>query len=237
MYKENQKNSIRNLDIENRLIAKSYALVGLGILISSLIYIISIISPYIRYILYKNIGIILLCDFAITLIIIPSIYRIRTISYSTILSLYVINTFIRGLFLAYILQSFTIRSVITIFLTTCSFFASAAIYGHYTNKNLIKYNNLIIPSLIAILIVEIINIFLGSNTLQFLISLIIIPIMILMIAINAQTMTIIFKDENIDEENREILSKLTILLALKLYAAFINIFINLLELLGEKKKE
>jgi FtsH-binding integral membrane protein len=100
-------------------------------------------------------------------------------------------------------------------------------YGYFTKKDLSGFGSLLLVGLIAIIIASIINIFVGSTVFQMVISAIAILVFLGLTAYDTQRIR-----EEVSIENNGIAE---IRGALSLYLNFINLFLSLLQLFGEKK--
>jgi len=102
------------------------------------------------------------------------------------------------------------------------------VYGYFTKKDLSSVGQFMIVGLIAIIIASIVNIFVGSSVLTTVISALAIIIFLGLTAYDTQRIREMVSF-NREEDNAEVSG------ALSLYMNFINIFINLLQLFGDKK--
>jgi FtsH-binding integral membrane protein len=137
-------------------------------------------------------------------------------------------SFIYGLSFSPILALYTATSVINIFLATTVIFASLALYGYTTKRDLKPLGMFLFAGVIGLLVVGLINIFLIKATLlQMVLSSFAVLIFSGLVAVDVQ---------NIKENYNpyEDMTKVQVIGALQLYLNFINIFINLLQLFGNK---
>jgi FtsH-binding integral membrane protein len=100
-------------------------------------------------------------------------------------------------------------------------------YGYFTKKDLSEFGSLLLVGLIAVVIASVINIFVGSTIFQMVISAIAILVFLGLTAYDTQRIR-----EEVSMEND---GGAEIRGALSLYLNFINLFLNLLQLFGEKK--
>jgi FtsH-binding integral membrane protein len=132
-----------------------------------------------------------------------------------------------GLSFATIFAVFQMGSIITAFMGAAVLFGVMSFYGYFTKKNLDSLGQFMFVGLIAIIIASIINIFIGSTVFQMVISALAIVIFLGLTAYDTQKIReSLFYDETGIAE---------ITGALTLYLDFINIFLSLLQLFGEKK--
>jgi uncharacterized protein len=132
-----------------------------------------------------------------------------------------------GLSFATIFAVFQMGSIITAFMGAAVLFGVMSFYGYFTKTNLDTMGQFMFIGLIAIVIASIINIFIGSTVFQMVISALAIIIFLGLTAYDTQKIReMLFYDETGTAE---------VTGALTLYLDFINIFLSLLQLFGEKK--
>jgi len=132
-----------------------------------------------------------------------------------------------GLSFATIFAVFQMGSIITAFMGAAVLFGVMSFYGYFTKTNLDTMGQFMFVGLIAIVIASIINIFIGSTVFQMVISALAIIIFLGLTAYDTQKIReMLFYDETGTAE---------VTGALTLYLDFINIFLSLLQLFGEKK--
>lgn len=132
-----------------------------------------------------------------------------------------------GLSFATIFVVYTLGSVFTAFMGASVLFGTMSVYGYFTKQSLDSIGKLCFVGLIAIIIASIINIFIGSTIMQMVISAIAIVIFLGLTAYDTQQI----REELMYEGDY----KAEVTGALTLYLDFINIFLSLLQLFGEKK--
>ena len=135
-----------------------------------------------------------------------------------------------GLSLAVIFAVYTMASIFSAFMGAAVLFGVMSFYGYFTKTNLDTIGKYAFIGLVAIVIVSIINLFIGSSMLQMVVSAIAIPIFLALTAYDTQTIR-----EQISEGDEN--TPVEVLGALSLYLNFINLFISLLQLFGVKKDD
>lgn len=139
---------------------------------------------------------------------------------------------VMGASLSIFFMMFKIGSIFQIFFITSATFAVMSVYGYTTNKDLSSLGSFLLMGVIGLVIAGIINIFLQSPVMTFVISCIAVLVFTVLVAVDTQQLKEVYYSKFGDERE-----KLGILGALNLYMDFINIFINLLQLLGEKNSD
>ena len=132
-----------------------------------------------------------------------------------------------GLSFATIFAIFTMGSIVSAFMGAAILFGTMSIYGYFTKRSLDSLGQFMFIGLIAIVIASIVNIFIGSTVMQMVISALAIIIFLGLTAYDTQK---IREDLSVDTTPAaEVRGALT------LYMDFINLFINLLQLFGDRK--
>jgi hypothetical protein len=139
-----------------------------------------------------------------------------------------------GLSMAWIFQVFTGVSIASTFLITAIAFAGLSLYGYVTKRDLSAMGTFLMMGLIGLLVAMVVNIFLASSALAFAISVIGVLIFAGLTAFDTQNIknTYIAHAQAMDQEW---LGKAAIMGALNLYLDFINLFMFLLQFLGNRE--
>lgn len=132
-----------------------------------------------------------------------------------------------GLSFATIFAVFNMGSIVSAFMGAAILFGVMSAYGYFTKKDLSGLGSLLFVGLIAIIIASIVNIFIGSTIMQMVISALAIIIFLGLTAYDTQQIR--------EELSVEATPAAEVRGALTLYMDFINLFINLLQLFGERK--
>jgi FtsH-binding integral membrane protein len=132
-----------------------------------------------------------------------------------------------GLSFAAIFAVFTMGSIVSAFMGAAILFGVMSGYGYFTKQSLDSLGKFMFVGLIAIIIASIVNIFIGSTVMQMVISALAIIIFLGLTAYDTQKIR--------EELSIETSDSAEVRGALTLYMDFINLFINLLQLFGDKK--
>ena len=132
-----------------------------------------------------------------------------------------------GLSFAMIFAVFTMGSIVSAFMGAAILFGVMSGYGYFTKQSLDSMGKFMIVGLIAIIIASIVNIFIGSTVMQMVISALAIIIFLGLTAYDTQKIR-----EELSVEASDVAE---VRGALTLYMDFINLFINLLQLFGDRK--
>ena len=142
-----------------------------------------------------------------------------------------IFTILMGLSLSWVLIVFTGVSVARVFFITSATFGAMSIYGYTTKRDLTKLGSFLMMGLIGIIIASLVNIFLKSTMMHFVISILGVLIFVGLTAYDTQKI----KNMYSASDTVEISGKKAIMGALTLYLDFINLFIMLLRLFGQRR--
>jgi FtsH-binding integral membrane protein len=132
-----------------------------------------------------------------------------------------------GLSFATIFLVYNMGSIVSAFMGGAVLFSVMSGYGYFTKKDLSGFGSLLLVGLIAIIIASVINVFVGSTVFQMVISAIAILVFLGLTAYDTQRIR-----QEVSMEND---GAAEIRGALSLYLNFINLFLSLLQLFGEKK--
>lgn len=150
--------------------------------------------------------------------------RIHKMSATTARITYLLYAFLTGLTFSSIFIVYKISSIMLVFLVTSILFLIFALIGHFTKIDLTKFGTILMMMLLGVLLCMVINIFLGNETFDIIISCVSVVIFLGFIAYDIQK---IKRLENyLPEEN------LAVIGAFELYLDFINIFLDLLRIFG-----
>ena len=136
-----------------------------------------------------------------------------------------------GLSLSSILLVYTGLSVTRVFFITSATFGAMSIYGYTTKRDLTKFGSFLMMGLIGIIIASLVNIFLKSSMMYFVISILGVLIFVGLTAYDTQKI----KNMYVASDSGEVIGKKAIMGALTLYLDFINLFIMLLRLFGQRR--
>ncbi|NKB56248.1 MAG: BAX inhibitor (BI)-1/YccA family protein [Alphaproteobacteria bacterium] len=138
---------------------------------------------------------------------------------------------VMGLSLTHIFIVYTGASIARVFFITASMFAAMSLYGYTTKKDLSGWGSFLLMGLIGVIIAMVVNIFLQSAMMEFVISIIGVLVFVGFTAYDTQRI----KSEYNVNDSGAITEKRAVYGALSLYLDFINIFLFLLHLFGSRE--
>jgi len=138
---------------------------------------------------------------------------------------------VMGLSMASIFIAYTQTSIARVFFISASMFAAMSLYGYTTKKDLSGWGSFLFMGLIGIIIASVVNIFLQSSAMQFVISVIGVLVFVGLTAFDTQKI----KNMYSETDGAESLAKKSIMGAVTLYLDFVNLFLMLLRLFGDRR--
>jgi len=136
-----------------------------------------------------------------------------------------------GLSISSIFAIYKMGSIIHVFFISAATFGAASIYGYTTKADLTKFGSILMMGVLGLVIAGIVNLFLQSSAFAFAISILAVLVFTALTAYDTQQIKSMYDSSEGDERE-----KAGVLGALMLYMDFINIFINLLQIIGDKKE-
>ena len=160
--------------------------------------------------------------------------RIQQLSSQVATGLFLAYSVLNGLTLSAILLLYTASSVAATFFITAGMFGAMAIYGMVTKKDLSAMGSFMFMGLIGMVIASVVNIFLGSPMISWVVSGLGVIIFTGLTAYDVQKITQMGAT-GIMEQGEAAIQKVAIMGALALYLDFINLFLSLLQFLGNRR--
>ena len=158
-------------------------------------------------------------------------FGIRNMSASRAQTMFWVFAFLMGLSLSTIFLTYTQASIARVFFITATTFGAMSIYGYTTKRDLTAMGSFLFMGLIGIIIASIVNIFMQSSMMYFVISVLGVLIFVGLTAYDTQKI----KNMYMAYDSGEVSAKKAIMGALTLYLDFINLFIMLLRLFGTRR--
>ena len=156
--------------------------------------------------------------------------RVSTLNPSTAAGLFLLYSALNGITFAFILLAYTGQSIASAFITTAGMFGALALYGSMTKRSLVGLGQFAFMGLIGIVIASVVGLFWQNDTLQFMISAIGVIVFTGLTAYDAQRL----KAMALAVEGPQ-MGSYAISGALALYLDFINLFLMILRLFGNRR--
>lgn len=159
--------------------------------------------------------------------------RIHRISFTSATLLFILYSILNGAILSMIFLIYTMSSIATTFFVTAGTFGVMALFGYVTKKDLTRLGSLCFMGIIGIIIASLVNIFLQNSMMEMIISYIGVLLFVGLTAYDSQKIKRLLMQDGV--EINETTQKIALLGAMTLYLDFINLFLYLLRILGDRK--
>jgi uncharacterized protein len=173
--------------------------------------------------------IVMLAPLGFVLILSFGIERIRV---GTAILLFWIYAAVMGLSLGGIFLVFTGSSIARVFFITAATYGAMSLYGFTTGADLSRFGSFLFMGLIGIVIASLVNIFIRSDAVQFVISIVGVILFVGLTAYDTQRIKAMY----LESDTEELAGKKAVMGALALYLDFINLFMMLLQLFGQRRQ-
>lgn len=209
-----------------------YAWMAVGLAVTAVVAWFVSRTPAILQIIYGGRGAVVaisLGAFAIAWYVQAQIHRI---SVGMATGLFLLYATIIGAMVSYIFLIYDKQTLIAAFFITGGTFAGMSIYGFVTKRDLSRIGSIMVMGVIGLFIASLVNVFIASNALSWIITY---AVLALFIGITAYQTQRLRKMAIEFQGNGMMLSRLAIVGSLVLYIAFINMFISILRILGNRR--
>ena len=207
-----------------------YNYMALGVAITGLMAYVVSSSPAVMQTLFGS-GLAFVVMLAPLGFILALSFGIHKMSASTAQIVFWAFASVMGVSLSTIFITYTDASIARMFFITAGAFAALSLYGYTTKRDLTGFGSFLFMGLIGIILASIVNIFLASSALQFVISVIGVLVFAGLTAYDTQRI----KSMYYEGDGNETMTKKSVMGALSLYLNFINMFLMLLSLFGNRE--
>ncbi len=159
--------------------------------------------------------------------------RIMKMSFATAGIMFAVYSILNGVTLSFIFLAYTMESIATTFFVTAGTFGAMTLVGYTVKKDLSGLGRFLIMALIGLIIATLVNIFVASSTLSWIITYVGVLIFVGLTAYDTQKIKNMLREYG--SEANEVTMKLALMGSLTLYLDFINLFLYLLRILGDRK--
>ena len=186
-------------------------------------------GPFMLFLVMAQLGVVLVLSLAV-----------NKLSSGVATGLFIGYAALTGLTFSTLFLIYTAESIATVFFITAGMFAIVSTYGFITKTDLTKVGSLALMALIGIIIASVVNIFLKSSALYWIVTYLGVIVFVGLIAYDTQRIKRMangFAMAKVDGEEQmvQMQSKATVLGALALYLDFINLFLMLLRIFGNRR--
>lgn len=213
--------------MNNNFYSKVFLWLFIGLLVTFGSGYLTMNSEAILKLLFNGIGyiVIIIAQLALCIFLTARIYKMQP---TTAKICYITYSLLTGLTFSALFLIFKLDSILIVFGVTALLFGIFALIGKTTNMDLTKFSTFLLIGLVGVIILEVINIFIMSNSLNMFSCILSIIIFLGYIAFDMQRVKR-FNDAGEESDNYAIIC------AFQLYLDFINVFIDLLRLFGKNR--
>lgn len=158
---------------------------------------------------------------------------VHKMSGATATLLFLLYSALNGLTFSVILYGYQVGSIASAFVSTAAMFGAMSVYGMFTKRDLTSLGRILMMGLIGLVVAMLVNMFVGSSRMDYLISIIGVIIFTGLIAYDSQKLRQM--GESMPHDDATAVRRGTIMGALTLYLDFINLFLFLLRLFGDRR--
>lgn len=159
--------------------------------------------------------------------------NINKLSFQTATLMFIVYSILNGVTLSFIFVAYTASSIASTFFVTAGTFGAMAVFGTVTKRDLSSLGNLFMMALIGLIIATVVNLFLQSETIYWILTYVGVIIFVGLTAYDAQKIKRLIEVHG--NEINETSQKIALMGALSLYLDFINLFLYLLRILGNRR--
>ncbi len=215
-------------------LAKVFNWMAIGLGLTGLMAFVTVNSQAMQQLIFGNRMVFYGLMFAELGMVIYLSARIEKISSQAATGLFLVYSALNGVTLSAILMVYTMSSVTATFFITAGMFGAMAVYGLVTKKDLSGMGSFMFMGLIGMVIASMVNIFLGSPMISWVVSGLGVIIFTGLTAYDVQKITQM-GEAGIMNQGEAAIQKVAIMGALTLYLDFINLFLSLLQFLGNRR--
>ncbi|HEY8442852.1 MAG TPA: Bax inhibitor-1/YccA family protein [Xanthobacteraceae bacterium] len=158
-------------------------------------------------------------------------WRVNSMQPSTAFTLFMVYAGLLGLMLSSVFLTYTHTSIARVFFISAASFGALSLYGYTTQRDLSAFGSFLIMGLFGLIIAMLVNVFLQSSGLEFVISVVGVLVFAGLTAWDTQRIKEMY-DRN---DDGTIVGRKAVMGALSLYLDFINLFMFLLRFLGDRR--
>lgn len=226
--------SQQQLDMQaglNTYISKIFGRMFIGLFVTAIAALLTVTNVQMFY-LFVGTPLMFVLLIAELVIVFSLSARLNKISYTTAQVMFYAYAIINGITLSSIFVVYDLGTIYTAFFTTAVSFGVMSIYGLVTKKDLTKIGSMLTMLLIGVIIASVVNMFIRSSQFDLIISFAAVAIFVGLVAFDTQKLKGYYYASLNDYQLQR---KIGIIGALSLYLDFINIFLYLLRIFGNRR--
>lgn len=218
--------------VQGDFIRRVYNWMGLGLALTALAALYTTSNPYLLSLIFGNSLVffgLIIGELALVIVLSAAIQRLPA---STATLLFFLYSALNGLTLSVIFLAYTRTSIASTFFVTAGTFAVTSFYGYTTQRDLTSWGSFFFMGLIGIILASVVNIFLKSPMIYWLVTYAGILIFVGLAAYDTQKLKQMALASFADDETAR---RSAVMGALALYLDFINLFLMLLRIMGNRR--
>jgi FtsH-binding integral membrane protein len=233
------KIDFRSVTGENKLLRSSFSWMTLAMILTTVAALVFAFVPGLTSVLLQTdefgsvrpTMLAYIVMFAPLIFVLAMSFGLQRLSFPALVGLFIAYALVNGISFSFIFFVYQIGSIAKVFLSTTALFAIMAIAGYTTKTDLTKMGSILMIGVIGIVVASLINLFMHSEKMDYMISILGVIIFTGLTAYDVQKIKTLgqFADQSTNT------SKMGIMGALTLYLDFINLFLFLLRLFGGRK--
>jgi len=209
---------------------RTYTKMCLGLLVTAITAVLILSSPAVMSALFSSTAVFWVLMALELGVVIYLSARIEKLSNGTATALFYAYSVLNGVTLAPLFLVYTGESIALTFFITAGTFGAMSIYGYVTKQDLTKFGSYLIMALLGLIVASVVNLFMHSSTMEWIISLVGVAIFVGLTAWDAQTIK-----RMAATTDPSMVAKVSTWGALSLYLDFINLFLYLLRFFGSTR--
>ena len=222
-----------NLEQVNAIFRKVYMYMAIGLIITAVTAYATASSAQLVRIFYSSQAPMAIIAIVEVGLVLGLGFMIHKLSVRAAVLLFALYSLLNGVLFSSVLLVYTQASVYKAFISTAGMFGAMSIYGLYTNKDLTSMGSFLRMGLWGIIIAMLVNLFMGSSSLDLVISIFAVFIFMGLTAFDTWKIKQLAAD--IDTADEDLTGRVAVIGALSLYLDFVNMFLHLLRLFGKEK--
>ncbi len=219
-------------DAQRTLLRNVYLWMTMALGISGLMAYLTVTTPVLFSLIFSSTASFWILGIGTIALVLVISAMIDRLSFTAATLLFILYSLLMGMFCSSIFIIYTMSSIVSTFLIAAGTFAAMAIVGSVTKRDLSTLGRILIMALIGLIIASVVNIFVASSKMDWIITYAGVLIFTGLTAYDAQKIKkmITFSADGVNETTQ----KITLLGALSLYLDFINLFLYLLRIFGKR---
>ena len=219
-------------ELQRAFVAKVYGWMMAGLMVTGIVALLTINTPALLELIFSSRWTFLGLVFGQLGLVIWLSARVEKMSASTATLVFVAYSALTGLTLSLIFLLYAAASLATTFFVTAGTFGAMSAYGYITKRDLTSFGSFLMMGLIGVVLASVVNLFLNNETVYWITTYVGILVFVGLTAYDTQK---IKEMSGIVSQGEEAEQKGAIMGALRLYLDFINLFLLLLRVMGNRK--